>query len=155
MTCKVIAARDSDHVGDHFYGIIPTTPDVGEVIDLGVGTFRLGLIPQYAEDQSISMGLEPGDGRQELWIDPRLLYRIHDQTVEVHVEETDEDFTPFCGLRQIRADGVVANGDGSFQSKTDAIEGVIPRAVQMGDGLFFLSTNFYRGEDVVVKKSER
>jgi hypothetical protein len=37
--------------------------------------------------------LAPSDGRETFWMDPRKLYRLHDQTVDVLVEETADEFT--------------------------------------------------------------
>ncbi len=56
----------------------PSTPDVGETIDLGTGRFRLGKA-----EKTLTFGLEPADGRQTDWFDPAKLYRLHDQTVEL------------------------------------------------------------------------
>jgi hypothetical protein len=36
--------------------------------------------------------MAPGDGRKERWIDPRKLCRLHNQTVELSVEETTDAF---------------------------------------------------------------
>jgi hypothetical protein len=42
--------------------------------------------------------LRPGDPRDELWIDPRKLYRLHDQTVELLIEETEDAFSSVAVL---------------------------------------------------------
>lgn len=85
VTVTVVETRDSTHCGDSFLEILPSTPKVGEVIVLGVGTLRV---------RADTIELEPNDGRERLWLDPHLLYRLHSQTVEVHIELTDEDFHP-------------------------------------------------------------
>jgi hypothetical protein len=37
--------------------------------------------------------MAPDDGRERFWIDPRQLYKLHDQTVELYMEETTEKFS--------------------------------------------------------------
>lgn len=84
IECVVLETRESGHIGDLFLGIYPSTPEVGERVELGVGT--LGLIdPDW--DGLPSFVLRPDDGRADLWIDPCKLYRLHDQTVEMLMEE--------------------------------------------------------------------
>ena len=66
-------------------------PDVGEVVDLGVGT--IAIQPSW-EASGVAVALRPDDGRADFWIDPRKLYRLHDQTVELFAEPTDEPADP-------------------------------------------------------------
>ena len=85
MTGRLIAVikgtRKSGHIGDIFRCISPSTPAVGDEIVLGVGTvFYSGS----------DIGLEPQDGRQSDWLDPRALYRCHDQTVELVFEKKED-----------------------------------------------------------------
>jgi len=91
ITCKVTKTRQSEHIGDLFLGVFPSTPAVGEVVELGVGTLRL---ENDEQSQTPSIVLEPGDGRDELWMDPDKLFRLHEQNVEVTIEQTTDDFTP-------------------------------------------------------------
>jgi hypothetical protein len=112
LTVKVLETRTSGHAGDAFLDIKPSTPDAGEVVDLGVGTLRSAV--NY--DGNPALMLEPGDGREELWIDPRKFYRLHDQTVEFYVEETADDFTPAPQLTCAEG-GAIMNDDGTFQVK--------------------------------------
>lgn len=93
LTAEVKEARDSNHIGDIFLGIGPSTPNVGDSIDIGVGTF---ILEKNSEGKP-AMGLKPSDGRSELWIDPRILYRLHMQTVEVFAQETNEPDSPVFG----------------------------------------------------------
>jgi hypothetical protein len=91
IRCVVTKARDSGHAGDMFLKLKPSTPNAGEIVDLGVGVLRLedpgfGWLP--------AVTLVPEDNRESLWFDPRKLYRLHDQTVDVFVEETSEPFSP-------------------------------------------------------------
>lgn len=90
--------------------------------------------------------LTPKDPSKNLWMDPRKLYRLHDQTVVVYVEETTEPFSKRPNLKVKVADdeAVVSNGDGSFQVRTKAewpppegVEvGVAPKIEYVGDGAF-------------------
>src|SRR5581483_2436230 len=90
LTVKVVESRKSTHVGDQALKISPSQPSVGEEIDLGVGDLDL----EQGYDGTPDIVLQPGDRRKELWIDPRKLYRLHDQTVEVFIEETSEPYSP-------------------------------------------------------------
>jgi len=73
--------RPSGHVGDFFRGLQPSTPKIGERIELGTGTIF------YDDHETI--GLRPDDGRDRDWLDPRKLYRLHDQTVELYFVATE------------------------------------------------------------------
>jgi len=85
LSAVVIEARDSKHVGDLFHGIFPSRPSVGEVVDMGTGTLSLGPKSDGTQGEMV-IGLVPEDGREYFWIDPRKLYRLHDQTVELWAE---------------------------------------------------------------------
>ena len=91
LRARVLEARDSGHIGDLFLGIYPSKPDVGEVVDLGVGT--IAIQPSWEAD-GVAVALRPDDGRVDFWIDPRKLYRLHDQTVELFAEPTEEPAEP-------------------------------------------------------------
>jgi len=82
IAARVLEARESGHIGDLFRGIFPSQPAVGEVIDLGVGEFFTDTV-----DGQFVFGLEPDDDRVIDWFDPEKLYRLHDQTVELDIEE--------------------------------------------------------------------
>jgi hypothetical protein len=71
--------RVSSHPGDLFHGIKPSTPEVGERIELGIG----GI---FFDDDAV--GLKPDDQRPTLWLDIRALYRVHQQTVTLYFEES-------------------------------------------------------------------
>lgn len=77
----VLEVRPSEHIGDLFHGFFHTEPKVGEHHTLAVGTLMI-------IDDSIA--IKPSDGRDTFWIDPMLLYRLHQQTVEIEVQESDE-----------------------------------------------------------------
>jgi hypothetical protein len=135
LTAQVTESRLSSHVGDLALGIEPAQPTQGEVIDLGVG--RLGAESGY--DGRPDIFLRPEDGRGEFWIDPRLLYRLHDQTVEVYAELTADPPSPAPQLARTPGKRAFDNGDGTFQV-VGVAEGepvrVLPRIVALGDDLF-------------------
>jgi hypothetical protein len=143
ITAVVREARDSGHLGDMFLGIRPSTPEVGEEVDCGVGT--LVVTKDWDGERSMVL-LQPSDGRQELWIDPRKLYRLHDQTVDLYVEETTDEDTPEAEL-ELNGTGTEDLGDGSFQIKKVKIEDVRnpPVIEKLGDGLFVLEHKSIKG----------
>ncbi len=78
LVAHVEETRESHHIGDLFRGIGPTTPKKGEKIVLGeVGTF-------FVEPDAV--GTKPDEERESDWLDPRSLYRAHDQTVRLVFE---------------------------------------------------------------------
>jgi len=81
IKARVLEARKSGHVGDLFRDIFPSTPEIGEVVDLGSGTFFI-----ESADNRLSFGVKPDDDRRNDWFDPVKLYRLHDQTVELIIE---------------------------------------------------------------------
>lgn len=86
LVAVVKAVRESTHFGDLLRRIFPTTPEMGERIILGTGTF-------FIEEQirmfhgTIGIGLRPDDDRPNDWLDPHALHRCHEQTVELIFEE--------------------------------------------------------------------
>lgn len=137
--CKVVSTRTSGHLGDLFLGIKPTTPDVGEVVELGVGLLDL---EDAGWDGLTAIVLRPGDGRAKFWIDPHKLYRLHDQTVDVFVELTTAEFTPPVEFTPVVDPEIVEVGDGSFQAKgvqNDEHFHVPPDVERIGDGLFIMT----------------
>ena len=79
LHATVISTRDSHHIGDIFRGLYPTRPDAGEVIDLGTGAVFTDRCEQF-----VTIGIDPGDGRESDWLDPTALYRCHSQTVNLY-----------------------------------------------------------------------
>lgn len=137
MTCRVIRSRPSGHVGDLFHGIVPTTPDVGEVVDLGVGVLDVDVV-----DWDVNPGfvLRPNDGRAKLWMDPRRLYRLHDQTVALYLTVTDEPCSPVPVLNATDG-GAIDNHDGSYQVKNRgnrAVKAILPSVRRVGLGMFVM-----------------
>jgi len=128
-------------VGDLTYGIKPSRPNVGEEVDLGVGT--LLLYPAADATVSIQFGLQPDDERERFWFNPEKLYRLHEQTVDVFIWPTTAACTPAWAppVRTTGAPSVTDAGDGNFQAKhatdTEAVRAVRNASVQrIGDGLF-------------------
>jgi len=98
MRCVVVESRVSEHAGDGFLGIKPSRPEVGEEIDLGVGVFLSETLP-YDDDTTVPLFvLMPEVPRDQFWIDPRKLYRLHSQTVNLMIEETSEACSPVPDL---------------------------------------------------------
>lgn len=76
--------RDSTHIGDLFRGISPSKPEIGEIIKLGNGTIFFETWPYGG----VVVGLYPDDGRGHDWLDPKALYRAHEQTVDLFFHPT-------------------------------------------------------------------
>lgn len=139
VVCKVITARKSGHLGDGFLKIVPSQPEVGEEIDLGVGV--LHMEPGFTDSEH-TLKLHPGDAREVFWMDPRKLYRLHDQTVEVFVEETAADFSPIPDIQASTAsEEAMVVADGVIQVKTveDGAFYITPKIENMGDGMFIVT----------------
>jgi hypothetical protein len=79
LLARVIETRQSDHVGDQFRKILPSMPKVGEEIVLGEGELAIATGPQPC----YFAGIIPDDGRDKDWLDPRQLYRVVHQTVDL------------------------------------------------------------------------
>ena len=117
IALRILESRPSGHAGDQFLKVFPgTPPDVGSVIELAVG--RLLLADHSHHDvryhpTQVGIGTAPSDGRAELWLDPQVLYVLHDQTVELLIEETaDPESAPAPLLDQPVEDGVIVIADG-------------------------------------------
>jgi len=137
LKAVVVESRTSTHAGDLFLGIKPSRPEVGEEIELGVGQLELGEV-YWADGPSIL--LIPSDGREQFWIDPRKFYRLHDQTVDIFVEETDEAETPAPDIESQADNTDVLNcGDGIQVKNRKIPERVYHEVSQLGDGMFALT----------------
>lgn len=77
LIVKINKTRQSNHIGDFFRGFSPTTPKLHEEIILGEGEL-------FFEDGAV--GLKPKDGRETDWLNPKMLYRAHDQEVSLYFE---------------------------------------------------------------------
>ena len=161
LTCTVIESRKSGHIGDLSHGFFPSTPTVGEIIDLGVG--RLGQ--ERGWDSMPDILLRPAlrrDDRGELqwretfWMDPRKLYRLHDQTVEVYVEATRAKFSRAPNFKKAAPEAVFVEPDKSgnnVQVKSASNEVRIPPRIEpLGGGLFALSHDYQTGDHVALDR---
>ena len=81
ISARVIVTRESKHIGDMFRGIFPATPKLGQTFNLGTGKLFCD-----DSDDMFRFGIEPDDGRANDWFDPKKLYKLHDQTVELTVK---------------------------------------------------------------------
>jgi hypothetical protein len=79
LSAHVIERRPADHIGDIFRGIYPDPAEAGTHLILGTGT----LFADDSDEFGISVGVRPDDGRGADWLDPRALYRGHNQRVEL------------------------------------------------------------------------
>jgi hypothetical protein len=123
ITAKVLVSKKSCHMGDHFRNIGPSKTPVGEVLDLGIGRL-CDLEYVTGRDQSI---IFCRDGRERLndWMDPHILYRLHDHVVKLTI--TDASAEPFVmpdqGEKRGIKDGSITfvvpenDGDGYVQTK--------------------------------------
>jgi hypothetical protein len=151
IVAVVIATCTSTHIGDMFLKIKPSTPEVGEVVDLGVGVFHCE--PCVWDRKLFSVSLIPDDKRKTFWFDPRKLYRLHDQTVDVFVEETRAAFSAVPDVYVVDTDAaMVSTGDGNFQTKHVEPENlrVFNKVERLGDGLlsFTPACSLPKGERV-------
>ncbi len=85
LIAEVLKTRQSTHIGDFFRGLSPSTPEVGDRLILGEGTLWF-----LAEDFGDTVGLFPDDDRELDWLDPHVLYQVHEQTVKLSFEQTQE-----------------------------------------------------------------
>jgi hypothetical protein len=91
LVAEVTATRQSTHVGDLFRGLHPQTPDVVERIVLGEGRLFCHTVESGDPYPAIeAVGLAPEDDRDTDWLDPRALYRAHEQTVRLVFEGAPE-----------------------------------------------------------------
>lgn len=154
LTAVVTATCKSGHIGDLTLQIFPSIPNLGEIVDLGVGTLRTA--PCSWPDPNPVITLEPGDGRETFWFDPRKLYRLHEQTVEIFVEETSEEFSPVPIIEAGEESIVVVEKESNtntIQVKGPQPTRVLPKIVPLGDGLFLLNRDYAVGERVQTDRS--
>lgn len=86
LVATVRGQRRSHHIGDLFRGLRPpdTPPAIGSVHVLGEGTLFRSRAPEGWD----YVGLRPDDGRTSDWLDPRVLYTLHSQVVDLAFERT-------------------------------------------------------------------
>lgn len=152
MTCVVVESRKSGHLGDNAINIRPSQPVLGEVIELGVGILNFRKANFAAS--TLEVGLHPGDDRDDYWFDPHVLYRLHDQTVNLVIQPTDADFTA-APIIDEAPPGVIANGDGSYQyNRITPRDGdrLLPKVMPLGDGLFEVSHDHQAGDSIEISR---
>ena len=82
LVAEVIDGRMSGHIGDLFHGFRQTlVPKKKARFELGSGE----LFTEEAWDDVLAVGVNPG-GRETFWLDPRLLYEIHNCVVRLTFE---------------------------------------------------------------------
>jgi len=151
LTVKVIESRKSTHLGDQGLRIFPIQPETGETVDLGVG--YLGVEPGW--DGTNDIVLRPEDGRTVFWLDPHKMYRLHDQTVEVYIEETTAPCSPAPEIEASTEQEAFDNGEGSFQLKNVAAGEeirILPHVEDLGGGMFSFSLQPGKGVKMKVTK---
>lgn len=125
VVCKVVVARKSEHIGDMFHGFAPSTPKVDEEVDLGVGVLHL---EDAGFDGLTAVVLEPHPTRQHFWMDPRKLYRLHSQTVDLFITKTAKPCSPKANFKKeltFETEPVSMDiGDGTMQHKSKIPDGV-------------------------------
>jgi hypothetical protein len=155
LMATVVAARPSGHAGDAFLGLLPAQPKEGEKLLIGVGILR-GTYCSWSDMPQI--GLEPTEEpRAELWLDPRILYRLHDQTIVLAAESTADHDHPSPDLT-FKESGAISNGDGTFQaSGSGYVNGVriLPSIESIPDmhGAFTIAPQDDPGEGMYLEAS--
>jgi hypothetical protein len=137
LKAVVVESRQSGHAGDRFLDIYPSTPLIGDTIIIGTG--KLFVIP-ISWGNGLSIGLQPQDGREEQWIDPGILYRLHDQTIQLFATTTDQPDHDAPNIYPICESGAITNGDGTIQIRSKKPLGkkifIKPKFEKIADGLF-------------------
>jgi hypothetical protein len=87
LTATVTLNRLSPHIGDLFRGLYPpkTPTPIGTELLLGIGT----VFFEDNREGGPCVGLSPDDGRQNDWLDPEVLYKLHNQTVVLFFEDEE------------------------------------------------------------------
>lgn len=86
LVVQIAETRKSTHIGDLCRGLVPTTPKVGQLIELGSGTLFFDSCDNYQ-----TIGLRPSRARDSDWLNPHALYNCHEQVVSlwfVPIKET-------------------------------------------------------------------
>lgn len=86
LVATILEVRESTHIGDFARGLSPADDQrVGEEIVLGHGTL---FFDRQTSQQIPAVGLLPDDNTKSSdWLDPRALYRCHEQTVRLEFRE--------------------------------------------------------------------
>jgi hypothetical protein len=79
LCAEVLESRASRHIGDIVRGFYPHQTPRGSIRLLGRGR----LFTETTEDGSQTVGVQPDDGRESDWMNPRVLYDLHEHTVRL------------------------------------------------------------------------
>jgi hypothetical protein len=117
ITLRVTESRTSEHQGDQALKVFPGQPArPGSMIELGVGRLVLedqSDFPPETHPTQVGIGLAPSDGRSNLWLNPTVLYRLLDQTVELFIDPSSAPESAPSPLADLAVeDGVYLNEDG-------------------------------------------
>jgi hypothetical protein len=87
LVAEVVSTRQSAHIGDIVRGLYPPQEDadraaVGSRHVLGEGE----VFTERDDEGTTYLGVRPDDGRAHDWLDPELLYLLHEQTVRLYFE---------------------------------------------------------------------
>lgn len=129
ITLKVTESLASGHQGDQALKVFPGQPvEPGTFVELGVGRLILEDhtdFPVESHPTRIGIGLAPSDGRSKLWLNPSVLYHLHDQTVELFVNPTTAAESAASPLTDLAVeDGIYVNADGcSMQIRGTELNG--------------------------------
>lgn len=143
VVAKVIETRASGHIGDLFLGLFPKPAPIGAEIELGIGTLRTA--PNDYNQTTLELLIEPDSPRDEFWIDPRLFYALHDQTVEIWAEESAAAAHPvYQPTSNGSEEGIVTPTEPNtlqIKTKRPMTEDmrIEPDIERLGDGLFIMS----------------
>lgn len=85
LVAVVLEVHKSSHIGDLCRGLAPGGAKVGERIILG-----RGMLFFERDEGGHCVGLRPLNGRETDWLNPKALYKVHEQTVELVFEEMKE-----------------------------------------------------------------
>jgi hypothetical protein len=99
--------RESSHCGDLFRGLFPSVPELDEKIILGSGTLFYS---------GIHVGIKPDDGRESDWLNVKNLYKLHEQTVDLHFEPFAQHST--CIILQINSASASENAPCNFSKNS-------------------------------------
>ena len=82
LSATVLTPRESGHIGDIIRGFVQDrVPETGETLVLGEGTLFVDSQPDPMYTAHI--GVEPIDDETTDWLDPEILYTLHNCTVEL------------------------------------------------------------------------
>jgi hypothetical protein len=88
LIARVTSRGVSQHIGDLFRGLAPPRSiDEAPALD-SEHVLGEGVVFYEVVDGCWCIGLEPEDGRGSDWLDPRVLYLLHEQQVELRFEPT-------------------------------------------------------------------